>query len=61
MNEFIEKAMSFLAENWGWILPALVWLVHRLLPTEKADRIIKIVIWIFDKLIPDRKKLGGKH
>lgn len=61
MNEFLEKSVSFLAENWVWILPALTWLIHRLVPTEKADRIISVIKWIFDKLIPDRKKAGGKH
>jgi hypothetical protein len=61
MNEILEKVISFLTENWVWILPAITWLVHRLIPTEKADRIITIIKWIFDKLIPDRKAKGGKH
>lgn len=57
----LESVMNFLIENWVWLLPGLTWLLHRIIPTEKADRIITIIKWIFDKLIPDRKKQGGKH
>jgi len=57
----LESVMSFLIDNWVWLLPAITWLIHRIWPTEKADRIITIIKWIFDKLIPDRKKLGGNH
>ena len=57
----LESVMNFLIENWVWLLPGLTWLLHRFIPTEKADRIISIVKWIFDKIVPDRKKGGGKH
>ena len=58
---FLQSVIDFLVQNWVWLLPGLTWLLHRIIPTEKADRIITIIKWIFDKLIPDRKKQGGKH
>ena len=54
---------EFLIENWYSILIGLVpvvWIVVRLTPTEKDDKIWGFIAKMIN-MIPDNKKGGGKH
>lgn len=50
--------------NWQEIVLAIVALfevVVRLTPTEKDNTILAKIIWVLNKLIPNRKKNGNIH
>ena len=58
--------MEFILSNWVAILLGLLfiaWQIARLTPSEKDDKIIKIIMKIVQStltVIPDNKKGGGK-
>ena len=44
-----------------WLAIAVLEIVFRLTPSEKDNSILNKVIWLCDKLIPNKAKEGGKH
>jgi len=52
--------LQFLFENYEYIVPVLIWLVYRFVPTKQSDIIVKAINWLIS-LIPDKKKGGGTH
>jgi hypothetical protein len=55
----MKKVLEFLQEHWMFISPALLEIGLRLFPTEKNVSILRFVIGLLDKLIPNRKSNGG--
>lgn len=54
---------QFLIENWYSLLMGLipvVWVIVRLTPSKKDDKIWGFIVKIINA-IPDNKKGGGKH
>ena len=52
--------LALIIDNWASISAIAFYVIYRLIPTAKADRIKAIVDWLWN-LIPDRKKGGGTH
>jgi len=55
---------EFILNNWEILLPAalaVAWAVVRLTPTKKDDRIMKVISYLVNSIIPDVKKDGGTH
>ena len=44
-----------------WLIIAVFEIVVRLTPSEKDNSILNKVIWVCDKLIPNKAKKGCKH
>jgi hypothetical protein len=56
--------LEFLKANWIELVAGLLafaGVIVRLTPTEKDDTILGWIKSIFDVLIPNRKKGGGRH
>jgi len=57
---FAKKAGEFIVEYWYvWILPLLDTIV-RMTPTEKDNNILRIIQSWIDKIIPNKRKDGGR-
>ena len=59
----MEKIINYITENWEFILPiiiAIYELVIRVKPTNKSKSIVNWVAVVFDKVVPNLKKGGGK-
>lgn len=58
--------MEFILSNWAAILLGLLfiaWQIARLTPSEKDDKIVKILLKLVQgvlTVVPDNKKGGGK-
>jgi len=55
----MELIWKFIIEHYGaiiWGLVALAWVIVRLTPTTKDDRILQFIVTILNFIIPDRKK-----
>ena len=52
--------LDLIIDNWASISAIAFYIIYRLIPTAKADRIKAVVDWLWN-LIPDRKKGGGTH
>lgn len=56
--------IQFIAANWEWLVPALFILLEavvRITPTEKDNSLLEKVKELFDFILPNLKKGGGKH
>lgn len=56
-----DVIINIISDNWGFILSGLTYILYRFIPTKRADIIISLISWLWNTLIPDRKKGGGKH
>ena len=59
-TSFLDGIIAFISDNWGVIAGILTYILYRLIPTGKADVIMKVISWLIS-LIPDNKKGGGKY
>lgn len=53
--------LDIVSNNWELILSGLAYILYRFIPTKKADIIISLISWLWNTLLPDRKKGGGTH
>lgn len=55
----MENIWKFIIENYGtiiWGLVAFAWIIVRLTPSTKDDKILQFIVTILNFFIPDRKK-----
>ncbi len=55
----MREIIDFIKENWGLLSSGsfgLLWVIVRLTPSKKDDRILKFLQRFFNFFIPDRKK-----
>lgn len=55
----MQNIWNFIIEHYGaiiWGLVAFIWVIVRLTPTTKDDRIMQFIVTILNFIIPDRKK-----
>lgn len=55
----MKDIMDFLREHWGALSTGafgLLWIIVRLTPSEKDDKILRFLQTLFNFFIPDRKK-----
>ena len=59
----MDQIFDFLKDNYSaiiWGLIGFVWIIVRLTPTKKDDRILQFIVTILNFIIPDRKKKSPK-
>jgi len=59
--EAASKVLDLFSEIWPLVAPFILWVIYRLVPTKSADVIWKVLTWLIDTFIPDRKSGGGTH
>ncbi len=52
--------IDFLISNSVYLLPLLLWVINRFVPTKWRDPLVSLLNFL-NKLVPDNKNVGGDH
>lgn len=57
----LTKILDFLEKNWVWVAGVVYEVIVKAIPNWQSYSFLRILLTIFDVLVPDRKKGGGVH